>query len=187
LIATAAFGSELSPQVQFLRDFRDNRILSTVSGSSFMNVFNAWYYLFSPSVANYERVNPWLQQIVRIGIYPLLGILQVSENSYALLPGEYGSVVAGLTASSLIGLVYFTPIALGIRKIRIHRKSEFKFYAMIIASVTIALVYALLINNRVALMITTPLFVVILCAISSILGATMAAILGHKLIILLKK
>ena len=33
LIATVAFGSELSPQVQFLRNFRDNRILSTVSGS----------------------------------------------------------------------------------------------------------------------------------------------------------
>ena len=36
LIATAAFGSELSPQVQFLRNFRDNRILSTVSGSKLL-------------------------------------------------------------------------------------------------------------------------------------------------------
>src|SRR5437867_10377054 len=73
LIATAAFGSELSPQVQFLRNFRDYKILSTVSGSSFMNVFNAWYYSFSPYVANYEREQPWLQQTVRVGMFPLLG------------------------------------------------------------------------------------------------------------------
>ena len=112
LIATAAFGRELSPQVQILRNFRDNRILSTVSRSYFMNVFNSWYYSFSPSVADYERGQPWLKGTVRIAIYPLLAILQVSEKSYLLLPGEYGSIVAGLTASSLIGLVYFTPIVL---------------------------------------------------------------------------
>ncbi|HEX7031533.1 MAG TPA: CFI-box-CTERM domain-containing protein, partial [Nitrososphaera sp.] len=39
LIATAAFGSELTPQVQFLRNFRDNYILSTASGAAFMNAF----------------------------------------------------------------------------------------------------------------------------------------------------
>ena len=32
LIATAAFGSELSPQVQFLREIRDNTVLQTESG-----------------------------------------------------------------------------------------------------------------------------------------------------------
>ena len=34
LIATAAFGSELSPQVQFLREIRDNTVLQTESGTS---------------------------------------------------------------------------------------------------------------------------------------------------------
>src|SRR5215213_7416996 len=46
LIATAAFGSELSPQVQYLRNFRDHYILSTVSGSAFMDTFNSIYYTF---------------------------------------------------------------------------------------------------------------------------------------------
>src|SRR3989338_4423942 len=32
LIATATFGSELAPQVQFLREIRDNTVLSTASG-----------------------------------------------------------------------------------------------------------------------------------------------------------
>ncbi|HEX7031593.1 MAG TPA: ABC transporter substrate-binding protein, partial [Nitrososphaera sp.] len=65
LIATAAFGSELTPQVQFLRNFRDNYILSTASGAAFMNAFNSVYYSFSPQVADYEREQPWLQATVR--------------------------------------------------------------------------------------------------------------------------
>ncbi|MEK0352828.1 MAG: CFI-box-CTERM domain-containing protein, partial [Nitrosopumilus sp.] len=36
LIATATFGSELAPQVQQLRELRDNTILSTESGTAFM-------------------------------------------------------------------------------------------------------------------------------------------------------
>ncbi len=55
LIATAAFGSELTPQVQYLRNFRENYILSTASGSAFMSAFNSVYYSFSPQVADYER------------------------------------------------------------------------------------------------------------------------------------
>ena len=186
LIATAAFGSELSPQVQFLRNFRDNRILSTVSGSSFMTVFNSWYYSFSPSVADYERGQPWLKGMVRIAIYPLLGILQVSEKSYSLLPGEYGTVVSGLTASSLIGLIYFTPFALCERRLRTNRKSDFKAFVVIIVTVSIALLAALLTNNSVALMVTTSLFVIIFCAISSILGARMTTTLSNKLKMLIK-
>ncbi|MEO9363388.1 MAG: furin-like repeat-containing protein, partial [Nitrososphaera sp.] len=84
LIATAAFGSELAPQVQFLREFRDQRILSTASGTSFMDAFNTVYYSFSPQVADYERDQPWLQAAVRAGIQPLLGILAVSEKAYSL-------------------------------------------------------------------------------------------------------
>jgi hypothetical protein len=119
LIATAAFGSELAPQVQQLRSFRDGIALKTSAGSSFMNVFNAWYYSFSPSVASYERQAPWLQNTVRTLIHPLLGILGLSTfvyDSLAFSGSELGIVASGTTASSLVGLVYFAPlgIALGI-------------------------------------------------------------------------
>ncbi|MGI0048715.1 MAG: CFI-box-CTERM domain-containing protein, partial [Nitrososphaera sp.] len=118
LIATAAFGSELAPQVQQFRLFRDGIALKTSAGSSFMNVFNGWYYSFSPSVADYERQAPWLQSIVRTMIYPLLGILSLSTSVYDLLGfnSELGIVAAGTTASSLVGLLYFAPLgaALGI-------------------------------------------------------------------------
>ncbi|MBI2111903.1 MAG: copper-binding protein, partial [Nitrosarchaeum sp.] len=48
LIATATFGSELAPQVQQLREIRDNSLLQTESGKLFMNSFNDFYYSFSP-------------------------------------------------------------------------------------------------------------------------------------------
>lgn len=121
LIATAAFGSDLAPQVQFLRVFRDQNILSTAAGSSFMNVFNTWYYSFSPSVANYERGQPWMQQVVRASIYPLLGVLTLSQGAYSVFPGEYGAISAGLIASSLIGAMYFFPFALAIKRVRKYR------------------------------------------------------------------
>lgn len=113
LIATAAFGSELTPQVQQLRLFRDGIALQTFAGSSFMSVFNAWYYSFSPAVADYERGQPWLQTAVKTSIYPLLGILGASTFVYDALAfnNELAIVAAGLTASSLIGALYFAPVA----------------------------------------------------------------------------
>src|SRR5215213_2123917 len=110
LIATAAFGSELTPQVQYLRNFRDHYILSAASGSAFMNTFNSVYYSFSPQVAEYERGQPWLQGMVKMALYPLFGILMIAERGYAALGGEAGSVLAGFIASSLIGAVYLWPI-----------------------------------------------------------------------------
>ena len=55
LIATATYGSELAPQVQQLREIRENKLLQTESGSAFMNSFNHFYYSFSPVIADYER------------------------------------------------------------------------------------------------------------------------------------
>jgi len=77
LIATAAFGSELAPQVQMLREIRDNTILGTTSGTAFMTAFNQFYYSFSPTIADWERENPIFQDAVRITITPLLTSLSI--------------------------------------------------------------------------------------------------------------
>jgi peptidyl-prolyl cis-trans isomerase B (cyclophilin B) len=77
LIATATFGSELSPQVQQLRELRDNHLLQTESGTSFMNSFNDFYYSFSPYIADYERENPIFKEIVRLGITPMISSLSI--------------------------------------------------------------------------------------------------------------
>ena len=72
LIATAAFGSEMAPQVQFLRELRDNTVMSTESGTIFMTGFNQLYYSFSPAVADYERENPVFKEAVKVTLTPLL-------------------------------------------------------------------------------------------------------------------
>ena len=77
LIATATYGSEMAPQVQFLREIRDNTVLSTESGMTFMTGFNQVYYSFSPYIADYERENPAFKELVKIGITPMLASLNL--------------------------------------------------------------------------------------------------------------
>jgi len=77
LIATATFGSELSPQVQQLRELRDNILLQTSSGTSFMTGFNSFYYSFSPAIADLERENPVFREAVKLTITPLLTSLSL--------------------------------------------------------------------------------------------------------------
>ena len=72
LIATAAFGSEMSPQVQQLREIRDNIVMQTSSGKSFMTGFNQIYYSFSPQIADYERENPIFKEAVKVTLTPML-------------------------------------------------------------------------------------------------------------------
>jgi len=111
IIATAAYGSELDPHVQFLRSFRDNFALKTFAGSKFMDVFNAWYYSFSPSVASFISTSEVLRAATRVTIYSLIGILHlgVLASDAFSFNSEVSVIVAGLVISALIGLVYFTP------------------------------------------------------------------------------
>ena len=81
LIATATYGSELAPQVQLLREIRDNNLLNTESGSAFMGTFNDIYYTFSPTIADYERENPYFKEAVKIAITPMLSTLSIMENA----------------------------------------------------------------------------------------------------------
>ena len=72
LIATAAFGSEMSPQVQQLRELRDNIVMQTASGHAFMTGFNQVYYSFSPYVADFERENVVFKETVKVALTPML-------------------------------------------------------------------------------------------------------------------
>ena len=72
LIATAAFGSEMSPQVQQLRELRDYVIMQTASGHTFMTGFNQVYYSFSPYVADFERENIVFKETVKVALTPML-------------------------------------------------------------------------------------------------------------------
>ena len=80
LVATAAFGSEIAPQVQQLREIRNNVIMQTESGALFMNGFNQIYYLFSPGIADIERQNPIFKEMVKITIMPMLSSFAILNN-----------------------------------------------------------------------------------------------------------
>ncbi len=114
-IATATYGSELSPEVQVLRNFRDQKAIWTFAGDEFMKVFNALYYSFSPDVAWTISQNEGLKVSMRYVLYPLVGILSVSNRIYDLLEfnPETAVVAAGLFASTLIGLTYALPFTYG--------------------------------------------------------------------------
>jgi len=111
LIATAAFGSELSPQVQFLREIRDNTVLQTESGTSFMAGFNQFYYSFSPAIADYERENPTFKEAVKLTLTPLLVSLTLLH--YADIDSEYEMLGYGISVILLnIGIYFVAPAVL---------------------------------------------------------------------------
>ena len=114
LIATATYGSELAGEVQFLRKFRDDMVITTFAGRNFISVFNAWYYSFSPTIAGFIAHHSILRALMRIILYPLIGILHLSYEVYEVFKvnAEIGIILAGTIASSLIGLAYFSmPLA----------------------------------------------------------------------------
>lgn len=81
LIATATYGSEMSTEVQQLRELRDNQLLNTESGTAFMGMFNDIYYTFSPTIADMEREHPMFKEAVKIAITPMISTLSLMENA----------------------------------------------------------------------------------------------------------
>jgi len=111
LIATAAFGSEMAPQVQFLREIRDNTVLQTESGTNFMTGFNQFYYSFSPVIADYERENPAFKETVKLALTPLLTSLTLLQ--YADIDSESEMLGYGIGVILLnIGMYFVAPAVL---------------------------------------------------------------------------
>lgn len=118
LIATATYGSELAPQVQLLRELRDNMVLGTASGTSFMAFFNQFYYSFSPTIADWERQNPIFKEAVKVTITPMLSTMSILN--YVDISSEpeilgYGIMIILLN----IAMYFVTPIFL-IIKLKSH-------------------------------------------------------------------
>ncbi len=117
LIATATYGSELSPQVQQLRELRDNQLLQTKSGNSFMSIFNEFYYSFSPFIADYERENPLFKQGIKMLITPMISSLSILN--YVDMNSEESVLGYGISLIILnLGMYFVAPVLIfvGIRK-----------------------------------------------------------------------
>ena len=122
LIATASYGSELAPQVQLLREIRDNTVLQTQSGTSFMNGFNHFYYSFSPTIADYERENPVFKEVVKLTLTPLLASLTLLQ--YTNIDSEHEMLGYGIGLILLNIGMYFVAPAILITKIRSFYKLQ---------------------------------------------------------------
>ncbi len=120
LIATAAHGTELAPQVQILREIRDDTLLGTDAGTIFMTGFNEFYYSFSPEVADLERQSPLFREAIKATITPMLSTLSILQlvdiNSESEMLG-YGIGIILLNAG-----IYFVAPALVIIQVRKYLK-----------------------------------------------------------------
>jgi hypothetical protein len=119
LIATAAYGSEMSPQVQLLREIRDNQLMNTEAGTAFMSGFNEMYYSFSPTIADMERESPMFKEIVKVGLTPMLSSLSIMENANS----ESEVLGLGLSVIALNLAMYLGVPAFGIIKVIQLRKN----------------------------------------------------------------
>ncbi len=116
LIATAAYGTELAPQVQQLRELRDNTLLSTESGSTFMKGFNEFYYSFSPTIADMERQNPIFKEAVKLAITPMISTLSILN--YVDMDSEASVIGYGIAIILLNIGIYFVAPAIIVYRIR---------------------------------------------------------------------
>ncbi|MBU27529.1 MAG: peptidylprolyl isomerase [Thaumarchaeota archaeon] len=116
LIATATFDSEMSEQVQQLRELRDNSLLQTEYGTAFVKSFNQFYYSFSPFIADYERENVLFKEAIKITITPML--LSLSVLNYVDIDSEQSVLGYGIGIISLNAMMYLGLPILGIVSLR---------------------------------------------------------------------
>ena len=116
LIATATYGSELAPEVQKLRELRDNSLLSTESGTNFMNSFNDVYYSFSPIIADYERENPVFREMVKLAITPMITSLSILN--YVEMDSDESVLGYGISLIILNGMMYVGIPVLAVMRFR---------------------------------------------------------------------
>ena len=116
LIATATYDSELAPQVQQLRELRDNSLLTTTSGTNFMSTFNEFYYSFSPVIADYERENPIFKEMVKVAITPMITSLSILN--YVEMDSEESVLGYGISLIMLNAMMYVGIPVLAVMRFR---------------------------------------------------------------------
>ena len=109
-IATAAYGTPMAEEIQVLRDFRDEYLLTDPVGKALVDI----YYRVSPPIAEFITEHPSLKSIVRTGLAPAVAMSTVAVNTS---PAEKAAIA---------GLLVLLPAALAIWATRRrHRGSQY--------------------------------------------------------------
>jgi hypothetical protein len=78
-IATVTYDTPIAEEIQILRDFRDEYLLTSPLGQRFVNL----YYQVSPPIAEFITDHPSLKPIVRAGLVPVVAVSAVVVNTTA--------------------------------------------------------------------------------------------------------
>ena len=76
-IATAAYGTPMTEQIQTLREFRDEYLLINTIGQAFVD----FYYRVSPPIAEFITEHPTLKPTVRTGLMPAVALSALGVNT----------------------------------------------------------------------------------------------------------
>ena len=111
VVATATYGSEMAPEVVYMRFVRDQFIGSTPAGKVLVAGFNAFYYSWSPFLAREIAANEVLRATFRVLLLPLVVIVHATASAFTVLSGGTGnsnlaSVLAFLLAAFATMIVY---------------------------------------------------------------------------------
>jgi hypothetical protein len=95
-IATAAYGTPMAEEIQILREFRDEYLLTSPVGQALVDI----YYRVSPPIAEFITEHPSLKPIVRAGLLPAVAMSTAAVNT---TPAEKAAI-AGLVVLVSVAL-----------------------------------------------------------------------------------
>jgi hypothetical protein len=101
-IATAAYGSPLADEVQFLRRYRENVVKRNRIGRTLLAAFEKFYYSFSPQLAKLIKTRSSLRYLARIFIAdPIVDMILIC--SFAFNSGRKRLSSFQMTDKKLVG------------------------------------------------------------------------------------
>lgn len=146
-----------------------------------MRAFNAFYYSWAPTLANFVASHDWARSLARMAIRPLIYVLRVAKMVSTPIFGshpEAAAFLAGLIASFFVGLIYFSPIASTILLL-----SRTKVRRIFVLPWAISIILAVLgeaLGSPNVLLISTSSFVLSTVALASFLPAKLIECLKER-------
>ena len=109
LVVTATLGTEMAPEVIFMRHVRDDMIGSNEVGRILVVGWNNFYYSWSPTIAETISSSEILRSTLNVALVPLIAITYITAFIYStvsLLSPIVSSVVAFISAAVLSITIY---------------------------------------------------------------------------------